>query len=312
MRVTSGAFSERLVDTLGGLAARQMRYQIQASTGQRIQTADDDPAAMRRVLDLQQEGARVGQYGRNITRLKEVATATFGVLKNLSKVSTRASEIATLANNGTRSQQELNIYAGEVTQLIQQAVNAANTTNRGDALLGGTRNDRPPYVINMDADGRVQSVTFQGNDATTSMEISEGETVTAYSVGTNSDGTGAAGVITDSRAGADFFNHLIQLQNNLLAGNTTAIASNDQGALKADEENIIRHLSANATFQARLEAAGSSITDRSTALEKQVSNEADADLAQTLVRLNETQLAYQAALQTGGKILSMSLLDYIR
>lgn len=312
MRVTSGAFSDRLVDTLGGLAARQMRYQVQASTGQRITTADDDPAAMRRVLDLQQEGARVSQYGRNITRLKEISTATHGVLNSLSKVSTRAGEIATLANNGTRSQQELNIYAGEVTQLIQQAVNTANTTNRGDSLLGGTRNDRPPYVINKDADGRVLSVTFQGNDSTTSMEISEGDTVTAYSVGTNANGTGAAGVITDSRAGADFFNHLIQLQNNLLAGNTTAIGSTDQQALKSDEENIIRHLGANAVFQSRLEAAGSANTDRSTSLEKQVSNESDADLAQTLVRLNETQLAYQAALQTGGKILSMSLLDYIR
>ena len=43
-----------------------------------------------------------------------------------------------------------------------------------------------------------------------------------------------------------------------------------------------------------------------------VLTKADADLANTLVRLNQTQTAYQAALQSGGKILSTSLLDYLR
>jgi flagellar hook-associated protein 3 FlgL len=310
MRTSFNSFSNRLVDTLGGLAARQMRYQVQASTGQRIVSPEDDPAAMRRVLDLQDEGARVGQFQRNVTRLKELTTATYGVLRGLTRVSDRAGEIATRAD-GTRSAQELTALGHEVTQMIEQAATAANTTNRGDSLLGGTRTDRPPYAVTKGPDGRVLSVTFQGNSETTSMEISEGETVTANSVGSSPAGAGAPGVITDPRTGADFFNHLIELQNKLLSGDTAGIAATTRTALKADGDNLLLHLSGNATLQGRLEVAGASASGRSAAIEKQVSNESDADLAQTLVKLNETQLAYQAALQTSGKILSMSLLDYL-
>ena len=39
---------------------------------------------------------------------------------------------------------------------------------------------------------------------------------------------------------------------------------------------------------------------------------ADADLADSLVRLNEIQNAYTAALQSGGLLMRTSLLDYIR
>ncbi len=311
MRVSFNAFSNRLVDTLGGLSARQMRYQVQASTGQRIVSPEDDPAAMRRVLDLQDEGSRVGQFQRNVSRLKELSTATYNVIRGLTRVSDRAGEIATRAD-GTRSPQELATLGKEVTQLIEQAATAANSTNRGDAILGGTRTNVPPYVVNKGPDGRILGVAFQGNAETISMEISEGETITANSVGTNSSGSGAPGVITDPRTGADFFNHLIDLQNRLLSGDTDGIAATTRTALRADGDNLLGQLSSNATLQGRLEVASASAAGRASSIEKQVSNEADADLAQTLVKLNETQLAYQAALQTSGKILSMSLLDYIR
>ena len=46
-------------------------------------------------------------------------------------------------------------------------------------------------------------------------------------------------------------------------------------------------------------------------LETRVSKEADADLPQTLVRLSQTQNAYQVALQSGARLLSTSLLDYL-
>lgn len=311
MRVSFNAFSNRLVDTLGDLASRQMRYQIQASTGQRIVNPEDDPGAMRRVLDLQDEGARVGQYQRNVTRLKELTTATYGVLRGLSRVSDRAGEIATKAD-ATRSPQELSVMGREVTQLIEQAVSAANTTNRGDALLGGTKTAQAPYVLTKGPDGRVTGVEFRGNTETSQMEISEGETVVANAVGSNVAGGGAPGIITDPRTGADFFNHLIDLQNRLLSGDTAGIAATTRPALQKDSDNLLNQLSSNATLQSRLEAATAAAASRSTSIETQVSNEADADLAQTLVKLNETQLAYQAALQTSGKILSMSLLDYIR
>lgn len=311
MRVASNSFTESLVNQLGRLSVRQQQLQTQAATGQRIQSPSDDPVALRRVLDFQNESSAVGQYQRNIARQQELAQATFSSVRSLQTISDRANEIATLAD-GLRSPLELQAYATEINQLIKQAAQVMNTTNRGDPLFAGTRADQPPFVVATNANGQVTGVTYQGNTSLSEVEIAEGSTITAQAVGANASGSGPRGLITDSRSGADLFNHLISLHNNLLAGDTAAIAATDRGNLRSDEDNILFHISSNGAMQARLEAADAMARDRSLSLEKSVSGEADADLAQTLVKLSQTQTAYQAALQSGASILKLSLLDYLR
>lgn len=311
MRVTSGSYADRLISNLGSITSRQARYQAQISTGQRVALPEDDPGAVRRTLDLEGERGRVGQYGRNITRLKETAVATNTAMRSLSKIATRAGELAVKANS-IRSTDDLKAYAAEVTQLIQQAVSSANSNLRGDAVLAGTRNGQPAYTLTLGTDGRVQSVTYNGNQDTPSLDIAEGQELSASVVGSNPNGTGPAGLIEDPRSVADLFKHLIQLQDQLLAGQGAQVTTTTAVALQADSDNLLRHIAANGVVQGRLEAASATVNDRLQALEGQISGETDADLAKALVRLNETQVSYQAALQTGGKILSLSLMDYIR
>src|SRR5512145_2829612 len=125
MRVTANAYTNSLTEQLNALASRQSRLQTQAATGQRIRLPEDDPAAMRRVLDLEAEAGSVERYQTNITRQKEISTATYGALKSLKTISDRAGEIATLAD-GLKSPEELAAYASEVAQLVKQAVGVAN------------------------------------------------------------------------------------------------------------------------------------------------------------------------------------------
>lgn len=311
MRVTANTFPNSLMDQLNSLTQRQNKLQNQAATGQLIALPEDDPVAMRRILDMQGESRAVGQYQRNIERHQELAAASFIVIKGLKKISDRVGDLSVSAD-GLKSPEELRLYAKEVTELIKQAVQAVNTKNRGDYLFSGTLSDQPAYAIATDANGNVTSVTYQGNATLAESEIASGTTITAQVVGENTSGTGPGGIITDSRTGADFFNHLISLQNNLLSGNTTAIASTDRGNLLKDEDNLLVQIGTNGAIQSRLEASNAIASQRGDSLEALVSNEADADLAQTIVRLTQTQTAYQAALQSAGRILSSSLLDYLR
>ncbi|MFM7555906.1 MAG: hypothetical protein ACKPAH_11515 [Verrucomicrobiota bacterium] len=311
MRVTNGSYADRLVANLGNITTRQARYQNQVATGKRIALPEDDPSAVRRTLDLETERGRLGQYGRNITRLKETATTTQTVMRSLTKIATRASEIAVKANS-VRSADDLKAYAAEVTQMIHQAVSSANANLRGDAVLAGTRNGQPAYSVTLGADGRVQAVTYNGNQDAPALEIAEGQDLVAGVVGSNPAGSGPAGLTQDPRSGADLFGHLIQLQDQLLAGNGAAVTSTTAVGLQADVDNLLRHVAANGVVQGRLEAADASVGDRLLALESQISGETDIDLAKALVQLNQVQLSYQAALQTAGKTMTMSLMDYIR
>jgi flagellar hook-associated protein 3 FlgL len=311
MRVTANTFPNSLLQQLSSLSQRQNKLQSQAATGQRVQLPEDDPISMRRVLDMQAEGKMVEQYQRNISRHQELATDSFNSMKALRNISDRVRELS-IAADGLKSQDELNLYAKELTELIKQAAQTLNAKNRGDYLFAGTLSDRPPFVLATDADGNVTSVTYQGNVDLAESEISSGMTLSAQTVGENSSGAGPRGLIKDDRVGADFFNHLISLQNNLLSGNVAAIETTDRANLAADEDNILFHLGTSGAIQSRLEVTKAVASQRTDTLEALVSNEVDADLAQTLVRLSQTQTAYQAALQSAGKILNSSLLDYLR
>jgi flagellin-like hook-associated protein FlgL len=123
--------------------------------------------------------------------------------------------------------------------------------------------------------------------------------------GANSSGSGARGVVSDSRYGADLFNHLISLQNNLLAGNTSAVTSSDAPDLSKDDDNVIWQVANNGAVQSRLQAAAAFASTSQTGLQQNLSNVAGADLTHTLTQLSQEQNAYQIALQTSSQILQM-------
>ena len=311
MRVTSNTFPNTLVGQLSQLASRQNRLQSEATTGQRITLPEDDPSAMRRILDLQAEAKSVGQYGQNISSLTEQAQANYEAMRGLKRISDRAGELATLAD-GTKSPEELQIYAIEVTQLLKEAVALANTKFQGDYIFGGTLSNQKPFELTTDTDEIVTGVTCHGNASVAKTEIAKGVTLSVQALGANPTGSGPRGLLVDSRFGADFFNHLIALQDHLMAGDSDTIASTDLGQLRADEDNLLIHFGNNGAVQAQLEAMSSMSGKRGDTLEGLVSQEADADLAETLVRLTQTQNAYTAALQSGARILNTTLLDYLR
>lgn len=311
MRVTANAYSNALIGQLNNLALRQTRLQSQAATGQRVRLPEDDPAGMRRVLDLQAEAGSIRQYQDNIARQKDLANVSYSALKSLKTISDRAGEIATLAD-GLKSPQELASYAAEIGQLIKQAVEIGNTQYNGSYVFAGTRSDQAPFVANLDSAENVTSVDYRGNTSVAMSEISEGLTASARVPGANASGSGARGLFLDASAGVDFFGHLISLQQHLANADVGAIADTDRRHLQTDEDNLLYHVSRNGALQARLVASDALLSDRSTGIENQISDVADADLAQTLVQFNATQNAYQAALQSGAKLFDLSLMNYLR
>ena len=310
MRVTANTFPNALLNQLSSLSQRQNKLQNQAATGQIVSLPEDDPVAMRRILDMQAENGAMAQYQRNIGRHQELATATYDSLKALKSLSDKAGEIAIAA--GDLNAANLPIYAKQVTELIKQAVQIANSKNRGDYVFSGTNLDQAPFVLTTDVNGVVTAVAYQGNTTVAESEIGSGITLTTQVPGQNNSGTGVRGLLADDRVGADFINHLIDLQNHLLSGDVDSIETNDRAALARDEDNFLYHVGHNGAMQSRLEASVTLTSQRMDTLEKLVSKEADADLTETIVRLTQTQTAYQAALQSAGRILGSSLLDYLR
>ena len=313
MRVATNAYTEAMLNQFNQLASQQYNLQSQVSTGLSVQSPSDNPTAMQNTLSYLSDQATQAQYSANITTLQSRATSVSTVLQELSTISSRAGELATSAGSGTSTQSDLTNYASEVNTLINQVVNAANTKDpsTGHYLFGGTASGAAPFTTTTDANGNVTAVTYNGNSTVNQTQIGAGLTATADIPGVNAGSTGARGLITDSQSGADFLNHLIQLRDDLNAGNTTSVANTDTANLQKDENNLSYQIANNGVMQTQLNTASSLASNNIQSLNTMVTNASSADLVQTMVQLNQAQTAYQAALQSGAKIMQLSLLNYL-
>jgi flagellar hook-associated protein 3 FlgL len=312
MRISSSLFTNDLLSQMNQLQGQQIQLQNQATTGLKVSLPEDDPAVMDQALNLQTQDAAGTQYQSNITQLQSTATTAATALNSLQTLTEQAGEIATEAG-GVNSSSQLATYATQVGNLIQEALQAANTQDaQGNYIFGGTIDNRPPFVAATDSSGNVTSVNYKGNTDVSETQIGPGQTVSAQVPGENTTGSGPVGLLADSRSGADLFSDLISLQQNLLSGNTAAIASTDSPNLTTDENHLVAGIAANGVLQSTLESAGAAATQLGTSIATQTSNLTSADLATTLTKLDQTQTAYQAAMQSGVMIMNLSILDFIQ
>lgn len=312
MRVASSSFTEGFLYQTNLLQSQQNALQSQAATGLKVSLPEDNPAAMAQVLGLQTDASANSQYQSNITQLQNAATTSYSAINGLQTLISKANEIATTASNGTTSSTQLASDATIVSGLIQQAVQIGNSKDSsGNYIFGGTNAGSPPFVATTDANGNITGVTYQGNTNVAQVEIAPNTTVSAQTLGANTTGSGPRGLITDSRYGADLFNHLISLHTNLVAGNSSAISSTNAAQLASDEKNIAYQAGSNGVLQSTLTNTSNTAAEQGTQLTAQISTTTNADLATTIVQLQQTQTAYQAALESGKMVMGLSLLNYL-
>lgn len=298
MRISSQTVSDAIVRQIQQLGNQQAKLQTQVATGQRIFNPEDDPSAVGRVLNLETESRAIEQYSRNVDRALEVSQSTYSSLQQLKKVSDRAGELATLGA-GVLGNDAAAAYASEVDQLIEQAVQLGNSKLRNDYLFAGTATDAPPYSVTRNGDGRITSVAYTGNSDRAEIVLSEATSINPGSTGTTNEGIEA------------FLNSLIALRDALRVNDSAAVTA-VQADLTTGEDLIINSLAEHGGVQSRIEATQALLDRRADDIETLISSETDIDLPEYIVRLSQSQTAYQAALQSGANIMRLSLLDYIR
>lgn len=298
MRISSQTVSDSIVRQIQQLGNQQAKLQTQVATGQRIFKPEDDPSAVGRVLNLESESRALKQYSRNVDRALELSQATYASVQQFKKVSDRASELGTLGA-GVLGDDASAAYASEVDQLIEQALQLGNSKLRNDYLFAGTATDAPPYTATRDADGRITGVTYDGNTDQASIILSEATSIAPGSTGATNEGL------------RDYLNGLVALRDALLVNDPAAVSTAQEDLIEG-EDLIVNSLAEHGGIQARIEATTALLTSRSDDIEGLISGEADIDLPEYIVRLSQSQTAYQAALQSGANIMRLSLLDYIR
>jgi flagellar hook-associated protein 3 FlgL len=298
MRVITNTVSNSIVRQIQQLGAQQAKLQNQVATGQRIFQPEDDPSAVGRVLNLESEQRNTVQYQHNAERALELSRASYSGLQSIKKVSDRATEIGTLGSS-IISPSAATAYASEVNQLIEQTLQLANTKFRNDYIFAGTAVDTPPFTATRNPQGQLTSVSYVGNAQQTTIQLTESSSIAPATTGATNTGL------------QDFINQLVALRTSLQANSPTGVSA-AQTNLLASEDVLVSALAEHGGVQTRIEATQTQLVGRATDLESLVSAETDADLPTTIVKMNQAQTAYQAALQSAANLMQVSLLDYLK
>ncbi|ACB73680.1 flagellar hook-associated protein 3 [Opitutus terrae] len=294
MRIASNTASEVMLRQIQQLSANQSKLQQQVGSGRRITNPEDDPAAVGRVLTLQSEQRRLAQYEANANRALTLSQTAYSGLKGLKQISDRANELATLGT-GAMSSDQMNAYAIEVSQMVEQALQHANSQSGNDYVFAGTDVSNKPFEINT----TTGLVEYGGNSDGAPIQLSEATTVVATTSGSTNEDI------------ADMLNALISLRDALASGDPDQVRAT-QPALQVGENTVIGAMADVGGIQTRIEAAKSQQADGATNLESRVSDESSLDLPTAIVKLTQLQTAYEAALASTTKVMNLSLLDYIR
>ena len=297
MRITNNMVTNTILGELQQLETQQSSLQTEVSSGLAVAQPSDNPAAFGQVVQLEGQSNETAQFNKNASQALDLANASYSGLDSLQQIYDRASQLGALGN-GTMGNASSATYADELDQLIQQAVQVANTKLNSTYIYAGTAVDKPPFTTTTNSSGQIGSVAYVGNLQQAYIALSPTSGVSASTSGATNQGI------------ADFINNMISLRSALSAGDTTAI-STASASIASSDDLITSAVAENGAIQTRIQADQTQQQAYATELNSLISGDTNADLSQTIVKLNQAQVAYQASLQTAASVMHLSLLNYI-
>ncbi|WP_185265610.1 flagellar hook-associated protein FlgL [Halopseudomonas xiamenensis] len=153
--------------------AAAVRTQEQISSGKRILTPADDPVASVRLLQLDQEAAKLSQYKDNLTAATNSLTQQEAIFNSVNNVLQRVREITLEAGNGALDAAGRQALAQELAEREDELYSLLNSQNaRGEYLFGGYQSDTQPFVRNPDG-----SYSYAGDEGQRSIQIGSAKMV---------------------------------------------------------------------------------------------------------------------------------------
>lgn len=268
------------------------------STGRRLNQPSDDPSGATQLMRHQNRLQRIEQYSRNGSNAKLWINAADSALQSAANGLRRAKTLAVQAGNDTLGPVERTALANDIRAISEELRTIANTKVTGRPIFAGTSDAPDAY----DAAG-----AYAGDDFPVEMTIDVAETVVV--------GLPGPQVFGDTNPGDPFNGTVFEALTEL----ADAVELGDNPAVRDGIEAVDVTSSRVASIQGRVGAISKQVDSAEfrqggerLAVETDVSNIRDTDLADAIVRLRSAEASYEATLSATARGLSRSLLDFLR
>ena len=287
MRISSRMFQDSALRSIQNNQQTLARLQDQATSGRRVRTVSDDPAAAAQIMRAESEVRDLEQFRRNGTEASTRMGTEDAALTSARDLLKQAAGLAVGVAGLDPASPERQAMVSTIEQLRKQMVAFGNTRMGNEYIFGGASTTAPPFQ----ADG-----TYVGDQGIHQIEIDRG-----VFVPTNHPGDG---VFSDALQGLADLEQ--QLQTGTQAGINAAV-----GGLQSARDQMVLAQTETGTRLQQVTATASSLATRSANLLDQRDGLRDVDPAEASVKVIAAQSALERAYAAIGKVMSTNLLDYL-
>ncbi|MEM4408313.1 MAG: flagellar hook-associated protein FlgL [Candidatus Caldarchaeum sp.] len=295
MRISTDQRYEQLLTQILSIQGRIFDLEQQLATGRRIAQAGDDPIATVDLLSLKSALALAEQHKKSA----ETASANLKLVENafgeITSFLNRAKTLVVQGATETTSSEARQVMAREIRQLQQQLLTNANIKSAdGSYLLAGFETRTQPFILNPSPP---PYLTYQGDQGQRLVEVGPGLVF-------------PSNVLADEEI-VSAYNALEDAAQRLEANDVRGLSGSSLQLLDDALGQInIKRGTIGALIQ-QFDSAMESALRRIDHFTEQISNREDADISETIVRYQQAQNAYQAALAAFRGTSSLSLLDFL-
>jgi flagellar hook-associated protein 3 FlgL len=333
MRLSHFLIYDRLTAALQENLRRLFKPQEQLSTGKKINRPSDEPVDISRVMDYRVSIKDKEQFKRNLNDAKTYLELTDKALEQSVNSIKRTEELVITALNGDETPESRKMIAEEVKQLRAHMLGLSNTRFGNRYIFSGMLYDKQAFDSSGTYQGDSNYIEVKATYYLTVKENLTGLEAFSYQQGSEEvvaledgrfihylQGAGTEVIIeirdTDDTTVLDSFSFSNTLEQ--LDRITEALNNNNTDRLTALLKTLGRSmdqmLSKRAEVGARLNFIDNeldSMDDGILKLKTVMSSTEDADITEVASEIAKTQLALQALRQSGSKIISQSLLDFL-
>lgn len=295
-RVTQNMISTQLMRNMYFNTRKLDHYLNQLATGRKINKPSDDPVGISFSMRYRSELSAGEQYAKNVDSALSWLEYTDTVLDQFGSILQRARQLAVQGANDSNPNTALDSIASEIDQLFEQLINVGNSNFNGKYIFNGEMTDIAPY-----------SDTAPMNDDTDTgairYEIGVGVLIQINITGNDVFGSSAE---TDNA-----FRVLSQLSNALRAGDTAQV-SQLIGAIDTRMDKLLEQRANLGAKYNRLELAANRLSDTEINVQKLLAKTEDADMAEVITLLKMQENVYQASLAAGARLITPSLVNFLK
>lgn len=180
MRISTSTFYSENISTLNTLQVQIGQTQQQISTGRRILTPADDPAAAARAVELNQSDSANTQFAANRAAAQNTLSLSEGILQSVTLLLQDAKTIAVNAGNGSLTLSDRQSLASDLQSRYQELFALANSTDgAGNYLFSGAQGSTQPFTAT------AAGVVYQGDDVKRNVQVSASRQIASTDVGSD-------------------------------------------------------------------------------------------------------------------------------